>query len=233
MTALANLDDTLAPPADAVPLLNSRRNGRSALGIVGGRLTSTKIDRLENLISTVNVLALVGGVANSFLFASGLGVGKSACEPELADWARDFLAIARERGCDVILPVDLVVVRRFEAGAAHEVAPATACPPDSIIMDCGPATIDMLWKLMRSTEAAYWHGPVGVVELPPFNAGTAAVARRLARLASEKRIESFASGQDTVAAIEKIGLTRDFTETSVTGWPVVPVSPPRVAQASA
>lgn len=203
------------------------------LGIIGGGLASAKMARLESIVTKVDALALMGGVANSFLFASGTRVGKSTCEPELAGWVSDFLAAAQSRGCEIILPVDFVIATRFEAGAAHQVASAAACPENAIIMDCGPATVDVLAAMMRCVRAVCWHGPVGVLHLPPFNAGTAALARRLARFTKEGRIESFASGQDTVDLIGSIGISGDFTAVSATGWAAASISPARIACANA
>ena len=111
------------------------------VAVVGGAKVSTKLELLGNLIGRVDTLVIGGGMANTFLAAQGIDVGKSLCEHDLADTAREIMAKAEAAGCAILLPTDVVVAREFKAGAAHEIVPANACPPDAMILDAGPAAI--------------------------------------------------------------------------------------------
>ena len=152
------------------------------VAVVGGAKVSTKLELLGNLIGRVDTLVIGGGMANTFLAAQGIDVGKSLCEHDLADTAREIMAKAEAAGCAILLPADVVVAREFKAGAAHEIVPANACPPDAMILDAGPAAIAAIAAAFAAARTLVWNGPLGAFEIPPFNAATDAAARQAASL---------------------------------------------------
>ena len=190
---------------------------RPVVAVVGGAKVSTKLELLGNLIARVDTLVIGGGMANTFLAAQGIEVGKSLCEHDLAGTARDILARAEAGGCTILLPIDVVVARAFEAGAAHEIVPATACPPDAMILDAGPASIARIAAAFGEAKTLVWNGPLGAFEIAPFNAATDAAAREAARLTRAGRLMSVAGGGDTVAALNASGAAEAFTYVSTAG----------------
>lgn len=190
---------------------------RPLVAVVGGAKVSTKLELMGNLISRVDTLVIGGGMANTFLAAQGIEVGRSLAEHDLADTARDILARAEAAGCTILLPVDVVVAREFKAGAAHEIVPATACPTDAMILDAGPDSIARINAAFGEAKTLVWNGPLGAFEIPPFNAATDAAARQAARLTREGRLLSVAGGGDTVAALNASGSAGDFTYVSTAG----------------
>ncbi len=190
---------------------------RPVVAVVGGAKVSTKLELLGNLIARVDTLVIGGGMANTFLAAQGIEVGKSLCEHDLADTARDILARAEAAGCTILLPVDVVVAREFKAGAAHEIVPATACPPDAMILDAGPASIAAIAAAFAASKTLVWNGPLGAFEIPPFNEATDAAARQAARLTRAGSLLSVAGGGDTVAALNASGSAEAFTYVSTAG----------------
>jgi len=158
-----------------------------------------------------------GGMANTFLAAQGIGVGKSLCEHDLADTARDILAKAKVAGCEVILPRDIVVAREFKAGAASETLAPDACPDDAMILDAGPATVAYIAQVMEGAKTLVWNGPLGAFEIPPFDMATVAAARHAAELTRAGRLVSVAGGGDTVAALNQAGAAEDFSYVSTAG----------------
>ena len=190
---------------------------RPVVAVVGGAKVSTKLDLLSNLVSRVDHLVIGGGMANTFLVAKGIEVGSSLAERDMADTARAILDKAKEAGCAIELPVDVVVAREFKAGAANETVAATACPADAMILDAGPETVDRIAEVFARCRTLIWNGPLGAFEIEPFDAATNAAARKAAELTRGGRLVSVAGGGDTVAALNKAGVADDFTYISTAG----------------
>lgn len=190
---------------------------RPVCAIVGGAKVSTKLDLLGNLVSKVNHLVIGGGMANTFLAAQGIDVGKSLCEHDLADTARNILAKAKAADCKIHLPTDIVVAREFKAGAAHEILPVDQCPADAMILDAGPDTVAALEKVFTESNTLIWNGPLGAFEIQPFNFATNAAARKAADLTRAGDLISVAGGGDTVAALNGADAAADFTYISTAG----------------
>ncbi|WP_273689115.1 phosphoglycerate kinase [Ketogulonicigenium vulgare] len=190
---------------------------RPVVAIVGGAKVSSKLDLLSNLITKVDYLVIGGGMANTFLAANGADVGKSLCEHDLAPTARAITEKAEGAGCTIILPVDVVVAREFKANAAHEIVAADACPPDAMILDAGPATVDALAEVFAKCKTLVWNGPLGAFELTPFDAATNAAAQAAAALSRAGALVTVAGGGDTVGALNHAGVAGDFTYISTAG----------------
>ena len=190
---------------------------RPVVAVVGGAKVSTKLDLLGNLVSKVDHLVIGGGMANTFLLAQGVEVGRSLAERDLGDTARAILVKARAAGCTVHLPVDIVVAREFKAGALSETLPVGQCPPDAMILDAGPATVAGLGAVFGAAKTLIWNGPLGAFEIAPFDAATNAAAREVARLTKAGRLVSVAGGGDTVSALNQAGVAGDFTFISTAG----------------
>ncbi|UWP93244.1 phosphoglycerate kinase [Aliiroseovarius crassostreae] len=190
---------------------------RPVVAVVGGAKVSTKLDLLGNLVSKVDHLVIGGGMANTFLAAQGIDVGKSLAEHEMADTAREILAKADTVGCEVILPSDVVVAREFAAGAASETVPADACPADAMILDAGPESVAKIADTLSTAKTLIWNGPLGAFEIEPFDAATNAAAAKAAELSADGKLTSVAGGGDTVAALNKAGATERFTYISTAG----------------
>ncbi len=188
---------------------------RPVAAVVGGAKVSTKLDLLGNLVKKVDRLVIGGGMANTFLAAKGVAVGKSLCEHDLLDTARAILAGAG--ACEIVLPTDAVVAREFKAGAASRVTALDAVAPDEMILDMGPRSVEAVTALLGQTKTLVWNGPFGAFELKPFDAGTVAVAREAARLTREGRLVTVAGGGDTVSALNAAGVADDFTYISTAG----------------
>ena len=191
----------LAAELDALgrALLNP---AKPLLAIVAGSKVSTKLTLLENLIGKVDQLIVGGGIANTFLAAQGLPVGKSLCEPDLLAAARRVLASAQARGADVPLPVDVVVAPRFAADAPATVKPVAAVGADDMILDIGPQTAAHYAALIARAGTVVWNGPVGVFEFEAFGKGTETLARAIATSPAF----SIAGGGDTLAAVDKYAI---------------------------
>ncbi|THD84343.1 phosphoglycerate kinase [Aliigemmobacter aestuarii] len=202
---LAALDAALGKPA------------RPVVAVVGGAKVSTKLDLLGNLVTKVDHLVIGGGMANTFLVAQGIEVGKSLAERDMADTAREIMAKAGAAGCTIHLPVDVVVAREFKAGAAHETVAAEACPADAMILDAGPATVVAIERVFEDAKTLIWNGPLGAFEIAPFDRATNAAAQAAARLTRAGRLVSVAGGGDTVAALNQAGAAADFTFISTAG----------------
>ena len=187
------------------------------VAVVGGAKVSTKLELLGNLVTRVDHLVIGGGMANTFLAAKGIEVGKSLAERDMAPMAMEILAKAQAAGCTIHLPVDVVVARDFKAGAAHETVAANACPADAMILDAGPATVTALETLFAACKTLIWNGPLGAFELTPFDAATNAAALCVARLTKAGQLISVAGGGDTVAALNQAGAADDFTFISTAG----------------
>lgn len=190
---------------------------RPLVAVVGGAKVSTKLELLGNLVSRVDHIVIGGGMANTFLAAQGLSVGKSLCEHDMAETAREIMAKAEAAGCQILLPVDVVVAREFKAGADHEILPAASCPEDGMILDAGPQSVTAIEALLAAAKTVVWNGPLGAFEIAPFDAATNAAALAAARLTSEGALVSVAGGGDTVAALNASGAAADFTYISTAG----------------
>lgn len=190
---------------------------RPVVAIVGGAKVSTKLDLLGNLVARVDHLVIGGGMANTFLAAQGMDVGKSLCEHEMTATATDILARADKEGCEIVLPVDVVVAREFRAGAESETVAANACPADAMILDAGPETVARIGRVMEGARTLIWNGPLGAFEIEPFDTATTLAARKAAKLTRAGRLRSVAGGGDTVAALNKAGVVDDFTYVSTAG----------------
>lgn len=200
---------------------------RPVLAIVGGAKISSKIEVLRHLVARVDMLAIAGGMANTFLAADGMAVGKSLCEPDKFDSARAIRAQAAAQGCRILLPVDVVAATAFAAGAEHRICdaagpgPAEAGPKgvgeSEMILDCGPRTVAALTSAMQSARTILWNGPLGAFELPPFDRGTIAAAQSAAGLSKSGAAIVVAGGGDTMAALAVAGVVEDFTFVSTAG----------------
>ncbi|MFA5949656.1 MAG: phosphoglycerate kinase [Hyphomicrobium sp.] len=190
---------------------------RPTAAVVGGAKVSTKIPLLNNLAAKVDMLIVGGGMANTFFLAQGIEVGKSLAEPDLAATAREIMAAAKERRCEIVLPVDVVVAERFGAGATSRTLPVLETPADQMILDVGPRTIAQYVDVLSRCETLLWNGPLGAFEISPFGEGTFTLAREAARLTKAGRLVSVAGGGDTVAALNAAGVTADFTYVSSAG----------------
>jgi phosphoglycerate kinase len=190
---------------------------RPVVAVVGGAKVSTKLDLLGNLVSRVDHLVIGGGMANTFLVAQGVEVGKSLAEREMAATALDILAKAKAAGCVIHLPVDVVVAREFKAGAENETVAVGACPADAMILDAGPKTVAEVSKVFAACKTLIWNGPLGAFEIEPFNAATNAAARAAADLTRAGKLVSVAGGGDTVAALNQAGAAKYFTFISTAG----------------
>jgi phosphoglycerate kinase len=190
---------------------------RPVIAVVGGAKVSTKLDLLGNLIARVDQIVIGGGMANTFLAAKGVDVGKSLCEHDLAGTAREILAKAEAAGCEIVLPSDVVVAREFKAGAASEVVAADACPADAMILDTGPESVEDIKARFAAAKTVVWNGPLGAFEIEPFNAATDAAALAAAELTKAGKLLSVAGGGDTVAALNASGAAAQFSYVSTAG----------------
>ena len=187
------------------------------VAVVGGAKVSTKLDLLGNLIPKVDQIVIGGGMANTFLAAQGVDVGKSLCEHDLADTARTILAEAKAQNTELVLPVDVVVAREFKAGADNETVPADRCPADAMILDAGPQSVARVAEVFEAAKTLVWNGPLGAFEIEPFNAATDAAATKAAELTEAGKLLSVAGGGDTVAALNTSGAAEKFTYVSTAG----------------
>ncbi len=190
---------------------------RPVVAVVGGAKVSTKIELLANLVTKVDHLVIGGGMANTFLVAEGIEVGKSLAERDMAETAREIRHRAQKSGCQIHLPVDIVVAREFKAGAESQTLAVRDCPPDAMILDAGPKTVAALEAVFASAKTLIWNGPLGAFEIEPFNRATNAAALAAARLTKAGGLISVAGGGDTVAALNAAGAAEDFTFISTAG----------------
>jgi phosphoglycerate kinase len=190
---------------------------RPVCAVVGGAKVSSKLDLLGNLVGKVDKLIIGGGMANTFMQAQGIAIGKSLSEKDLGATAREILEKAKAAKCKVLLPVDVVVAGEFKAGAASRTVDANACPDDQMILDVGPKSIALYQQEVAECATLVWNGPLGAFELKPFDAGTVALAQSVARLTAEKKLLSVAGGGDTVAALEAAGVAEKFSYVSTAG----------------
>src|SRR5690606_37390286 len=168
-------------------------------------------------IKRVDVMVLGGGMANTFLFANGVAIGKALAEKEMADTAREIMAKAKERGSRLVLPVDGLVARRFEGGAPSEVVEIDQLPDGPMIIDIGPDSVEQIRKQLEDCRTVVWNGPLGAFEIEPFDQGTTAVARCVAELTEAGRLMSVAGGGDTLSALAHAGVLDRLSYVSTAG----------------
>jgi phosphoglycerate kinase len=185
--------------------------------VVGGAKISTKLDVLGNLVSRVDQLIIGGAMANTFLNAKGVDIGKSLCEHDMADSARQIMAAAEKAGCEIVLPKDVVVAPEFKEGAPATTTDVGSVPADQMILDVGPKSIADLNSRLAGYKTLLWNGPLGAFEVRPFDAGTNAVAKEAAKLTKAGKLLSVAGGGDTVAALAHAGVGDDFSYVSTAG----------------
>src|SRR3954454_7888276 len=193
------------------------RPQRPVIAIVGGAKVSTKLELLENLISKVQALVIGGAMANTFLHAQGVKIGKSLAEKNMAETARRILAKAGDANCAIILPVDAIVAFHFEANAPSHAYGLDAIPADGMILDVGPQSIERIKAAVGDAATLVWNGPLGAFEMPPFDRGTVTVARHAAERTQAGKLVSVAGGGDTVAALNAAGVAEKFTYVSTAG----------------
>ncbi len=190
---------------------------RPVAAVVGGAKVSTKLDVLNNLVAKVDHLIIGGGMANTFLAARGVDVGKSLCEHDLKDTALAILDKADAAGCTVHLPYDVVVAKEFKANAPHRTVNVHEVGADEMILDVGPAAVEALGDALKTCRTLVWNGPLGAFELEPFDRATVALARTAAALTEAGQLVSVAGGGDTVAALNHAGVADKFTFVSTAG----------------
>jgi len=190
---------------------------RPLVAIVGGAKVSTKIALLENLVAKVDALVIGGAMANTFLLAQGMKVGKSLAEPDLAETARKILAAGEAARHAVVLPVDAVVARELAPGVPTETVPADKVPANAMILDIGPKSLEAVTGWLDKAKTLVWNGPLGAFETPPFDRATIAAAKHAASLTRSGKLLSVAGGGDTVAALNAAGVSDAFSYVSTAG----------------
>ena len=190
---------------------------RPVIAIVGGAKVSTKLDLLENLITKVEALVIGGAMANTFLHAGGLGVGKSLAEKDLADTANRIRDKAEAARCAIILPIDAAVAWHFEANAPHRFYGVDAMDPEGMMLDIGPGSIERIKGAIDEAATVVWNGPLGAFEMKPFDHGTVEIAKYVAERTRSGKVVSVAGGGDTVAALAHAGVKNQFTYVSTAG----------------
>jgi phosphoglycerate kinase len=190
---------------------------RPTAALIGGAKVSSKLDVLGHVLDRVDAVVIGGGMANTFLNAKGVAVGKSLCEHDLADAAREILAQAEAKGVDIVLPVDGVVAKEFRAGAAARTVDIGSVEPDDMILDIGPRSAEAIAQRLAGCRTLLWNGPLGAFEVEPFDRGTNAVARRAAELTQAGTLKTVAGGGDTVAALAHAGVLERFSYVSTAG----------------
>jgi phosphoglycerate kinase len=190
---------------------------RPVLALIGGAKVSTKLNLLRFLLGKVDMLAVGGAMANTFLFAEGREIGRSLCERDLADSARQILALAHQRNCRVVLPQDVVIAAALAPGVAARTVGIEAVRSDSMILDIGSETVTRIGELLDEARTVVWNGPLGAFETPPFDRGTVAVAKEVGELTRAGKLLSVAGGGDTVAALDAAGITDELSYVSTAG----------------
>ena len=190
---------------------------RPVLALIGGAKVSTKLDLLRFLVGRVDILAVAGAMANTFLFAEGREIGRSLCERDMADSARQALALTRRQNCRVVMPEDVVVAPRLEPGVATRTVAIEAVPSDMMILDVGLRTVTRIGALLEEARTLVWNGPLGAFETPPFDKGTTALAKKIGELTRAGRLLSVSGGGDTVAALDAAGVTNELSYVSAAG----------------
>ena len=220
-TALAYLLPSAAGRAMEAELIHLKKAlsnpERPLMAVVGGAKVSTKIELLQNMVTQVEVLVIGGAMANTFLAAEGVGVGKSLYEPHHLETARKVLHMATESGAAILLPSDVVVAKEFKEGAPHRTVKAGGIAPDDMVLDLGPASIRAFENRLATTKTLVWNGPLGAFEIEPFDRGTVAAAKAVAAATKAGNLLSVAGGGDTGAALAHAGVESDFSYVSGAG----------------
>jgi phosphoglycerate kinase len=190
---------------------------RPVAAVVGGAKVSTKLDLLGNLVGKVNALVIGGAMANTFLAAQGIAVGRSLQEAEMHATALDILERAKSAGCEVILPSDAVVANELKPGVATQTVPIASVPADAMILDVGAATVAVLIRHLSGWRTLVWNGPLGAFETPPFDAATTAFAKAVADATGKGALRSVAGGGDTVSALRHAGVLDRMSYVSTAG----------------
>lgn len=190
---------------------------RPLVCVVGGAKVSTKLELLGNLSKVADTIIIGGGMANTFLAAKGIPVGKSLCEHDMAATALDILKQAEANDCRIVLPVDAVVAKEFAAGTASRIVAVSGIAEDEMMLDVGPASVAEAAVVFDTAATLVWNGPFGAFEIAPFDAGTVAAAQQAARLVKTGKLVAVAGGGDTVAALNHAGVADDFTYVSTAG----------------
>jgi phosphoglycerate kinase len=220
-TALAYLLPSAAGRAMEAELVHLKKAlshpERPLMAVVGGAKVSTKIELLQNLVTQVEVLAIGGAMANTFLAAEGVAIGKSLYEPDHLETARKVLHMATESGAAILLPSDVVVAKAFKEGAPHRTVTAAEIASDEMVLDLGPASIRAFENRLMTTKTLVWNGPLGAFEMSPFDRGTVAAAKAVAAATKAGNLLSVAGGGDTLAALAHAGVEKDFSYVSAAG----------------
>jgi phosphoglycerate kinase len=190
---------------------------RPLVAVIGGAKVSTKLELLGNLSGVANVIVIGGGMANTFLAALGYPVGKSLCEHDLAKTAKDIIATAKSKSCEILLPVDGIVAKEFKAGTPSRVVDVSAVAQDDMILDTGPKSIAAIKAAFDKAGTVVWNGPLGAFEIEPFDKATNEAARHAAELTKRGKLVSIAGGGDTVAALNQAGVADEFSYISTAG----------------
>jgi phosphoglycerate kinase len=190
---------------------------KPVIAVIGGAKVSTKIDLLENLVTKVDALVIGGGMANTFLHAQGVGIGKSLAEKDLSATALRILEKAEASNCAIILPVDAVVASHFAANSPSHAYDLDAVPAEGMILDVGPRSIARIHAAIDDAATLVWNGPLGAFEMTPFDRGTVQAAKHAAERTKAKKLISVAGGGDTVAALNQAGVAGDFSYVSTAG----------------
>jgi len=190
---------------------------RPVMAIVGGAKVSSKLELLGNLVTKVDVLVIGGAMANTFIAAEGVSVGKSLQEADMHATALEIVAKAKAAGCEIVLPVDGVTATEFKAHAATKIVPIEAVPADAMILDVGPQTVAALVARLASVKTVVWNGPLGAFEIPPFDAATTALAQAVAAATVAGTLRSVGGGGDTVSALRHAGVIDQLSYVSSAG----------------
>jgi phosphoglycerate kinase len=185
--------------------------------VVGGAKVSSKLDVLKHLVSRVDHLIIGGGMANTFLAARGVDVGKSLAEHDLTGTAEEIFTAAEAAGCTIHLPYDVVVAKEFRPNPETRTVNVHEVQPDEMILDIGPAATEALGDVLKNCRTLVWNGPLGAFETPPFDVATISLAKTVAALTREGSLVSVAGGGDTVAALNQAGVAGDMTFVSTAG----------------
>jgi phosphoglycerate kinase len=190
---------------------------RPVMAVVGGAKVSTKIAVLNNLVSRMDQLVVGGGMANTFLAAQGIEIGRSFQEPDFVPTVQEIVARAKASGCEIVLPKDVVVAPELKEGVETRVCAVDAVPDDAMILDFGPESIADLKRRLSNVRTVLWNGPLGAFETKPFNEATFALARAVAQATRDGKLVSVAGGGDTVRALNEAGVAGDFSYVSTAG----------------
>ncbi len=213
-------------PAVAGPLMQQELDAlskaldhpkRPVAAVIGGAKISTKLELLGILIEKVDVMILGGGMANTFMAAQGTPIGKSLCEHDMLDTAREIMAKAKAANCDILLPIDGAIAKEFKEGVDPITAPVEMIPDDGMMLDIGPVSAEMFEDRLAECRTLVWNGPLGAFELEPFDGGTTELAIAAAEMTKEGKLLSVAGGGDTVAALANAGVLGQFSYISTAG----------------